>query len=418
MGELIADRASKSRRDVALLFATRAGRMFGYGVVSIVLVIYLTRVGFGERAVGWLLSLTLAGDLGISLWMTTRADRMGRRKMLVAGAVLMAGAGVVFASSAWFPLLLVAAVVGVISPSGNEVGPFLAIEQAAISEEVEGQRRTELFAWYNLAGSVATALGALAAGWVVRWCVGRGVSDVAAYRGMFVGYAAIGVLLAAGFLGVSGAVEAKKGEEQKKLFLGLHRSRGVVMRLSSLFALDAFAGGFVLQSFMAYWFVLRFHADAGELGTVFFFANLLSGFSGLVAAKLARRFGLINTMVFTHVPSNVLLMLVPVMPSFGWAIGMLLARFAISQMDVPTRQSYVASVVAADERSAASGLTNVFRSCGTMLAPVLAGAMFASGGATAWPWVIAGGLKIIYDLTLLGMFRRGGVGPMRRGVFP
>jgi MFS family permease len=394
------------RHDVALLFAMRFARMFAYGLVSIVLVLYLTLIGLDERAIGLLLSLTLAGDLAISLAMTTRADRMGRRKMLIGGALLMVLAGVVFVSTNFFPLLLAAAIVGVISPSGNEVGPFLPIEQAAISEEVEGDERTRLFAWYNFIGSIATALGALVAGWTIGWSAHVGMTEISSYRGIFVGYAGIGVLLAVGFAFASPKVEAVAVESSPKLLLGLHRSRAIVFKLSTLFALDAFAGGFVLQGFVAYWFTVRFQADPGVLGTIFFAANLLSGVSGLVAARLASRFGLVNTMVFTHIPSNILLILVPLMPTFGLAIAVLLMRFSISQMDVPTRQSFVASVVAPDERAAAGGVTNVFRSCGTMLAPVLAGFMFASPETLSLPFFVAGGLKIVYDVTLLAMARQ------------
>ena len=381
--------------------------MFGYGLVSIVLVLYLTRLGIDERAAGLLLSLTLAGDLLVSLWMTTRADRIGRRKMLIVGAILMSFAGLTFALTQNFLLLLAAAIVGVISPSGNEIGPFLPIEQAAISEEVADSSRTRLFAWYNLIGSIATALGRCTAGWSVQWSEKVGVAPLTADRGILVAYAAIGLLLAMAFSLVSDRGEAvKRDAAPPKTFLGLHKSRAIVFKLSSLFALDAFAGGFILQSFVAYWFTIRFHADPGALGTVFFFANLLSGFSGLVAARLADRFGLVNTMVFTHIPSNILLILVPLMPTFGWAMAVLLMRFAISQMDVPTRQSFVASVVEPDERSAAGGVTNIFRSCGTMFAPLLAGLLLASPATLSVPFFIAGGLKIVYDLTLLAMFRR------------
>jgi MFS family permease len=395
------------RRDITLLFVTRFARMFAYGLVSIILVLYLARVGLDERTIGLLLSLTLVGDLIISLWMTTRADRIGRRKMLVVGAMLMALAGIVFVSTNFFPLLLIAAIVGVISPSGNEVGPFLPIEQAAISEEVHGSRRTHLFAWYNLIGSIATALGALLAGWSVHFSTHIGLSDLTAYRSVLLAYSAIGLLLIVGFTFVSRAVESMTTTTPgATLFLGLHRSRGIVFKMSALFALDAFAGGFVLQSFVAYWFTLRFDLDPGRLGTIFFFANLLSGFSGLVAARLADRFGLINTMVFTHIPSNILLILVPLMPTSGLAISVLLMRFSISQMDVPTRQSFVAAVVAPDERAAAGGVTNVFRSCGTMFAPVLAGLLFASPKTLSVPFFVAGTLKIAYDLSFLAMFHQ------------
>jgi MFS family permease len=319
----------------------------------------------------------------------------------------MALAGLVFVSTSFFPLLIIAAIIGVISPSGNEIGPFLAIEQAAISEEVTGSRRTHLFAYYNLMGSFATALGALTAGWTVQWSENAGVTAVQADRGILVAYAAIGLLLALIFTQLSPAVEpATPQGSPPNAFLGLHQSRGVVLKLSSLFALDAFAGGFILQSFMAYWFTVRWGADPGELGNVFFFANLFSGLSGLVAARLADRIGLVNTMVFTHIPSNLLLILVPLMPSFGWAMAVLLARFSISQMDVPTRQSFVASVVAPDERSAAAGVTNIFRSCGAMLAPFLAGILLQSPATISVPFFVAGGLKIVYDLALLMMFRQ------------
>jgi MFS family permease len=397
----------KFRRDVALLFATRFARMFAYGLVSIILVLYLTRIGFDEKASGLLLSLTLAGDMLVSLWMTTRADRIGRRKMLFVGGLLMTLAGLVFVSTSFFPLLVVAAVVGVISPSGNEIGPFLAIEQAAISEEITGSQRTHLFAYYNLMGSVATALGALTAGWTVQLSENAGIDAVRADRGILVAYAAIGLVLALIFSQVSAAVEPTTPRcNRPSAFLGLHTSRNIVFKISSLFAVDAFAGGFILQSFMALWFTVRWHADPKSLGTIFFFANVFSGLSGLVAARLADRIGLVNTMVFTHIPSNILLILVPLMPSFGWAMAMLLARFAISQMDVPTRQSFVAAVVAPDERSAAAGVTNIFRSCGAMLAPTLAGILMASPETLSVPFYIAGGLKIVYDVALLVMFRQ------------
>src|SRR3954465_12841526 len=188
-----------AKRDVVLLFITRFARMFGYGLVSIILVLYLTQIGFDERTSGLLMSLTLGGDMLISLWMTTRADRIGRRKMLVAGAILMTLAGLVFVSPTFFPLLMIAAIVGVISPSGNEVGPFLAIEQAAISEEITGSRRTHLFALYNLVGSFATACGALAAGWTMQWSENAGIAVQSADRGILIAYAAIGLLLAAAF---------------------------------------------------------------------------------------------------------------------------------------------------------------------------------------------------------------------------
>ena len=396
-------------RDVALLFTARSARMFAYGLLSLVLVLYLTRIGLDPGTTGAVISLTFAGDLVISTWMTTHADRLGRRRILVAGALLMALAAIVFLATRSVPLLIAAAIVGVISPSGHEVGPFLPVEQAALAQEVEPARRTHLYAWYNLAGSVATALGALAAGSLVGWSVGAGRGDLFAYRSILAGYAAVGLLLAGLFACVTRGAEAQAPATPGR-WLGIGRARATILRLSGLFALDSFAGGFILQSFIVYWFTARFHADPKHLGALFFAVNLLSGLSGLVAARLAARFGLVRTMVFTHLPSNVLLMLIPLMPTLPLAMGVLLARAAISQMDVPTRQSFVASVVPPHERAAAGGVTNVFRSLGTMVSPALAGLLFAAASASAIPFLLAGGLKIVYDLALLAMFGRDTAG--------
>src|SRR5262245_15183199 len=361
--------------DVRLLFATRCLRLFAYGFVSVVLVLYLAELGLTEGQIGSLLTLTLLGDTAISLWITTRADRFGWRRMLLAGSLLMVLAGVAFALSGNFVLLLLAAVIGVISPSGNEVGPFLPIEQAALSQLVPDERRTGVFAWYNLIGSVATALGSLCGGTLTQRVKEAGLTGAAAYRPVIFGYAAFGILLALAFLWLSPQVEvASEAGPAKSLGsrLGLARSHRVVLKLSGLFALDAFGGGFVVQSILAYWFHVRFGADEATLGGIFFGANLLAGISALAAGWLARRIGLVNTMVFSHLPSNVLLILVPLMPTLEWAILVLLLRFSISQMDVPTRQSYTMAVVAPEERSAASGVTGVARSLGAAISPMLA----------------------------------------------
>jgi MFS family permease len=394
--------------DVRLLFTTRAIRLFAYGFLSIVFVLYLVRIGMSGPSVGLLLALTLLGDAGISLWITTRADRVGRKTMLLVGAGLMVLGGVAFLLTRRPELLMAAAIVGVISPSGNEVGPFLSIEQAALSQLIADGDRTRVFAWYNLAGSIATACGALAAGWLTLAAQHRGMSDLDAYRALLFGYAAAGVVLAVLFTRLSPAVEVAPAAPGAKappgLLLGLHRSRGIVARLSGLFALDAFAGGFVLQSVMAYWFHVKFGANPAVLGSLFFGANLLAAASALMASRIAARIGLINTMVFTHLPSNVMLVLVPLMPTLPWAMGLLLARFAISQMDVPTRQSYTMAVVAPDERAAAAGVTGIARSLGAGLAPVVGGAFLLTGSGA--PFFVAGGLKIIYDLLLYRSFRR------------
>ena len=396
----------KLTRDGWLLFATRCSRMFAYGLLSVVLMLYLVEVGLKEWEVGLLFSLTLAGDTVISLWLTTTADRLGRRRTLIVGAALMVLAGITFVSTGSFLLLVIAATIGVISPSGNEIGPFLSVEQAALSHIVSDDRRTDVFAWYNLVGSFSTALGALAGGLIAEAAQHFGIKGAAVYHPVLLAYACIGVAMIGGFSLLSSEIESKADESRPhpKAVLGLHESRRTVFKLSLLFALDALGGGFVIQSIIAYWFHVRFQLDPAMLGTIFLFANLLAGVSALAAGWLARRIGLMNTMIFTHLPSNVLLILVPLMPDVYWAIGLLLMRFSISQMDVPTRQAYTMAVVRPDERSAAAGVTAVARSVGASISPMLATVLVGSAGWMSMPFFLAGGLKIAYDLLLYRAF--------------
>jgi len=392
-------------RDITLLFSTRIIRLFCYGFLSVVLALYLAETGLTERQIGLLFTFTLAGDAGISLWLTTSADRFGRKKTLAAGALLMAGAGIGFVLTRNVVLLMVAAIIGVISPSGNEIGPFLSVEQSSLTQLIPDEKRTQTFAWYNLAGSFATATGALSGGWLAQFLMDQGHPGLFAYRVILVGYALGGFLLLLLFLDLSPSIEVTTKPGPAKRVLGLHRSRKVVLKLSALFALDAFAGGLIVQSMVAYWFHVRFGVDSGMLGSIFFGANILAGISALLAVPLANRIGLINTMVFTHIPSNILLILVPFMPSLPLAIGLLLLRFSISQMDVPTRQSYTMAVVAPDERSAASGVTAIARSVGASVSPALTGLFFSVPALLSVPLVLCGGLKIIYDLLLFREFR-------------
>ena len=394
-------------KDGRLLFTARIARMFAYGLLSVILALYLTELGISTRWVGVLLSLTLFGDTVISLWMTTAADRIGRRRMLIAGGGLMLFAGVLFAATSQFAWLLVAAIIGVISPSGNEVGPFLAIEQAALSQEIPAATRTHVFAWYNLSGAFATAIGALASGHLANFLQHAGVTPLNSYRAILLGYAAIGGLLCLIFSQLSPAAETDKANARSiKSRFGLHESKGVVLRLSALFAVDAFAGGFIIQSIVAYWFHVRFGASLSTLGSIFFGANLLAGISALASAKVAARIGLVNTMVFTHLPSNILLILIPFMPSLPWAIALLLLRFSISQMDVPPRQAYTMAVVAPEERSAAAGITGNARTIGAGISPALAGLLLSSPALLSAPFILGGGLKVIYDLLLYRNFRK------------
>lgn len=397
----------KRPADIPLLFTTRSVRLFCYGFLSVVLALYLAQVGLSGKQIGLLFTLTLAGDAGISLWLTTSADRFGRRRTLLLGALLMAGAGAVFLVTKNPVLLMMAGIIGVISPSGNEIGPFLAVEQAGLTQLLPDQQRTQTFAWYNLSGSFATATGALTGGWLAEALHSQGLSLLNSYRAVLFGYALGGLVLIILFLFLSNRVELPMDTPGSRAprTLGLHRSHDIVLRLSALFAVDAFAGGLIVQSMVAYWFHIRFGVAAGIIGSIFFGANILAGISALLAGRLAKKIGLINTMVFTHIPSNILIGLVPLMPSLPLAIVILLLRFSISQMDVPTRQSYTMAVVAPDERSAASGVTTIARSVGAAIAPSLTGVMLSLPGLLSVPFFLCGGLKIVYDLLLYRSFR-------------
>ena len=356
------------------------------------------------------MSMTLLGDVAVSLWITTSADRVGRKWMLLVGAVLMALAGAVFLSTDDFWLLLAAATVGVISPTGNEVGPFLAIEQAALAQVVTAEQRTSVFAWYNLTGSLATAFGSLFCGLIVQ-----GLHDRAGFSVSRVIASSYGFMPGSGRSSRSCSCGCRR--RPRPVAARRPRPHGAAVPRPASFARRGvraggavrprrLRGGFVIQSAVVEWFQIRFGADAATLGAVFWAANVLAGFSALAAAAVARRVGLLRTMVFTHVPSNVLLILVPFMPNLPLAIAMLLLRFSISQMDVPARQSYTAVVVSPDERSAAAGVTGVARTGGAALSPYLVGLLLAPALAPAgWLFIVSGGLKLIYDGLVYWRFR-------------
>ena len=393
-----------------ILFLTRFIRLFSYGFLSVILVLYLIEIRLSETQFGLLLTLTLLGDTLISLWLTTSADRLGRKKMLIAGSLLMFLAGFIFSFNTNFLILTIAAVIGVISPSGKEVGPFLAIEQAALSQIVPGTNRTHIFGWYNLVGSLATALGSLAGGLISQGLHNSGMSFLNSYRVLIIAYGTSGLILIAFFLRLTKEIETnnekKVSSKSLKSLLGIHHSTNIIMKLSALFSIDAFAGGFIIQSIMAYWFYKKFNLEPAALGSIFFFANILAAVSALTASRIAKKIGLINTMFFTHLPSNILLILIPFSPNLEIAITLLLIRFSISQMDVPTRQSYTMAVVNPDERSAAAGITGVARTTGAAFSPVIAGSLMSNPFLFNMPFILAGGIKIIYDFLLYFSFRR------------
>ncbi len=393
-------------RDGYLLVAARGLRMLSYGFLSVILALYLSAIGFSALQIGMLFTVALGGGATTTTVISVLADRWGRRITLIVSSVLMAAAGAALATSTSFPLLLVVGALGVLSPSGQEIGPFQSLEQAALLEASTEPGRVMPYAWYNLVGYLAVALGALAAGVIPTALQSAGWTSLAAQRTLVWVFAVIGMVLIGCYLPLSPSVElplrtAASGTPRP----GLHRSRGIVLRLSALFGLDALAGGLIVQSLIAFWFHQRFGVGLDRLGPLFFGTNLLSAFSGLVAARLADRFGLLNTMVFTHLPSNVLLAMVPFMPSWPLAALALLARHALSQMDVPTRQAYTMVLVAPEERAAAAGVTNAVRPAASSVAPAISGLALQTA-VNGLPFVLSGGLKIVYDVLLWLMFRQ------------
>lgn len=388
-------------RDGRLLLTARGLRMFSYGFLSVLLALYLSGIGYSAAQIGLLFTVALAGGAATTLGFSLLADRWGRRRALVASALLMAAAGVALAGRGSFVLLLPLAFVGGLSPSGQDVGPFQSLEQAALSQALPEPSRVMPYAWYNLIGTFAVALGALAAG-AIPAALGRaGWAPLAAQQALLWLFSAIGVALAWMYVLLSPAVETPPRRGARA---GLHRSRSIVLRLSALFGLDALAGGLVIQSLVAFWFHERFGLGLEQLGPLFFGTNVLSALSYLLAAPLAERFGLLNTMVFTHLPSNLLLALVPLMPTWPLAAVALLARHSLAQMDVPTRQAYTMVLVAPEERAAAAGVTNAVRPIAASAAPAISGLAFQAA-AIGLPFVLAGALKVVYDLLLWVTFR-------------
>jgi MFS family permease len=387
-------------RDGRLLFATCAVRSFSYGFLSVILGLYLDSLGLSPTAIGWIFTAALAGGAVMTIIITAVADTFGRKTLLIIGALLMALAGCVFAISANPVGLAIAAIFGTISPSGKEVGPFLSLEQAILPQATSDQQRTAVFSAYNLIGSFAGAIGALA----VSLPELLSVSAISGYRLLVWSYVALAILLAGLFALLSPKIEAPKRSGSAARQIGLRKSRGIVAKLAGLFAIDALAGGFIVQSIVAYWFYLRYRLDLNVLGGIFFGTNLLAALSFLAAPAIARRFGLLNTMVFTHLPSNFLLLLVPMMPTMELAVAILLIRHLLSQMDVPTRQSYTMAVVDPEERAASAGVLSVARNAGAAIAPLFTGALLAVP-ALGLPFLLAGGMKIIYDVWIYAVFR-------------
>jgi len=384
------------------LLITRVLRTFGYGYLAVVLAIYLEQLGLDNFRIGAVLTAALAGSALMNVFWSIKADTFGRRRTVAVMGLLMFVGGVLFVLTDNIWLLLLAAFSGTISATSSEVGPFLTVEQAILPQTAPDDRRTWLFSIYDMLGNFAGAAGALFAGTLGLWA-SLGFSGVNAYKPLFFMYALIGLLNMVLFLGLSEKVELARVEGERK-FLGIHRSRGTVAKLAALFSMDSFAGGLVVQSLVAYWFYLRWGLSTETLAIVFFWVNVVSGLSFLGAAPLANRIGLLNTMVFTHLPSNVLLMLVPLAPTWWLAVLFFLLRMSVSQMDVPTRKSYTMAVVDPDERTATAGITNTVRTAAAAFAPLLSGAAF-SVAALGIPFFVAGAVKIAYDGLIYATFK-------------
>ncbi|MBI2907689.1 MAG: MFS transporter [Chloroflexi bacterium] len=388
-------------RDGWLLFATGSVRHFAYGFLSVILGLYLASQGLEVNAIGGIFTAALAGGAVMTVVLTAVADSVGRRRVLMLGAVLMAVAGAVFSLTNDLTLLIVAAIVGTISPSGKEVGPFLSVEHAMLPQTTSDQRRTSVFAVYNTLSSFAGALGSLAVGLPGL----LGLEEMSGYRILLWGYVAAAVVLLLVFSRLSRGIEAPAfvSRSRRDIF-GLRSSHRTVAKLAGLIVIDGFSGGFIVQGLISYWLYLRFGADTSVLAATFFGTNLLSGLTFLAAPAIARRVGLVRAMVFTHLPSNIFLLVLPFMPNLELAMAVLLARSLLTLLDVPARQSYIMAIVRPDERSATAGITAVARSASTAIAPAFAGATLAVP-ALGLPFLIAGALKIIYDVAILVVFR-------------
>ncbi len=384
-----------------MLLRARAVRAFGDGFVSVLLPLHLVTLGLDNLRIGAVATATLVGSAALTLFVGLVAHRFPRRALLVRASLLMVATGAGFALIGDFWPLLVVAFVGTLNPSTGDVSIFLPTEQALLSQAVGAAQRTALFARYNVAGSLVAAVGALAAGLPQFLADGTGIGLNAALRGMFFLYGVLGLVVLRLYRDLSPAIEPGPPRSRHPL----EQSRRIVYTLAGLFSLDSFAGGFVVQSLLALWLFERFDLSVATAGVIFFWSGLLSAFSQLIAPRLAARIGLVETMVATHLPANGCLVLAALMPTAPWAIACLLVRSALSQMDVPARQSYVMAVVAPEERAAAASVTNVPRSLAAAAGPLPAGWLL-SVSSFGWPLVIAGITKAIYDLLLLAMFRQ------------
>ncbi|MGA7899998.1 MAG: MFS transporter [Nitrososphaeraceae archaeon] len=399
-------------KDGKLLLAARTLRTFAYGFLSVILAIYLKLVGFEDFYIGLILTATLINSVIFTLIASFYADRIGRRKILILYAALMSISGVIFFITTNYIALIASALIGTINVTGTETGAFLSIEQAALPQTINDvKKRNTVYALYNMVGTFAMSAGVLLSGLPQIIAQQYGLNQIESIRPLFLLYGIIGLAVLGIYYLISNKVEVQMNGNNYNLSKPLKqalspKSKQIVGKLSPLFALDSFAGGFVIQSIVSLWFFTKFGVELTTLSYIFSIAGVLTAFSFLAAAKFANRIGLINTMVFTHIPSNILLILVAFAPTFPLAVAFYLARMTLSQMDVPTRQSYLVAVVREDERTAAAGITNISRNITQAVSPSLAGYILQSLSFLSAPFVLGGVLKIVYDVILHFNFKR------------
>ena len=405
-------------RDGRLLLAAKMVRMFAYGFLSVILAIYLKLIGFDDFLIGLILTTTLLNSVIFTLVASFYADKIGRRKFLLLYAALMSVSGFIFTISENYFALIIAAFIGTINITGAESGAFLTIEQAILPQTLKNARkRNTVFAIYNMAGTLAMAAGVLLSGLpsVLQQHLQYFdiiLNQIGSIKLLFALYSVLGIVLLGIYLLLSQKIEVRDNlEKQKdestqltKISSLTPKSRSIVIRLSGLFAIDSFAGGFMIQSIVSFWFFTWFGADLTTLSYIFSVSGVLTAFSFMAAAKIADRIGLINTMVFTHIPSNILIIAVAFAPTLPMAVVLYLLRMALSQMDVPTRQSYIVAVVREDERTTSAGITNISRNVTQAISPLLIGVLINSLSLAA-PFVIGGALKVVYDVALYLNFR-------------
>jgi MFS family permease len=405
-------------RDGRLLLAAKMVRMFANGFLSVILAIYLKLIGFDDFLIGLILTTTLLNSVIFTLVASFYADKIGRRKFLLLYAALMSVSGFIFTISENYFALIIAAFIGTINITGAESGAFLTIEQAILPQTLKNVRkRNTVFAIYNMAGTLAMAAGVLLSGLpsVLQQHLQYFdivLNQIGSIKLLFALYSVLGIVLLGIYLLLSQKIEVRDNlEKQKdestqltKISSLTPKSRSIVMKLSCLFAIDSFAGGFMIQSIVSFWFFTRFGADLTTLSYIFSVSGVLTAFSFMAAAKIADRIGLINTMVFTHIPANILIIAVAFAPTLPIAVALYLLRMALSQMDVPTRQSYIVAVVREDERTTSAGITNISRNVTQAISPSLIGVLINSLSLAA-PFVIGGALKVVYDVALYLNFR-------------